>query len=324
MPRNLNIPSPSELIKGTDIVSTFQNLYNILFAILLALAFLSFVYGAFQYLLSGASIFNQQEGKNRMKNSLIALIVVLIIPPILNLINPKIFQGVKMPIPKLTFNMPSVTSINPKVPGGVPGAETDINIDLKSLNIDKKDVICKFPDLSNPSNLCSVQNLFKTIFPNSSFRGNDNPVKDMYNEPWSRDEAIKLVKRLSLICINESHGIPTVESKTDRCLDNQPFSFGLFQINIFHTDISACNPGKIFAPGSSDKPLKEKYNCKLQTNKESRAMYEVCKSILKKPTANITAAFKKVDKRNPDGSLNKWRFWRIIQDNCGDPASLAI
>ncbi|GIW65118.1 MAG: hypothetical protein KatS3mg093_097 [Candidatus Parcubacteria bacterium] len=111
MPGNLNIPSPSELIKGTDIVSTFQNLYNILFAILLALAFLSFVYGAFQYLLSGASIFNQQEGKNRMKNSLIALIVVLIIPPILNLINPKIFQGVKMPIPKLTFNMPSFSQI---------------------------------------------------------------------------------------------------------------------------------------------------------------------------------------------------------------------
>ncbi len=75
---SLSIPSPSELISGGDIVTVFQSLYNLGFAIFVALAFLSFVYGAFQYLLSGANIFNQQEGKNRMKSSLIALIIVLL------------------------------------------------------------------------------------------------------------------------------------------------------------------------------------------------------------------------------------------------------
>ncbi len=105
------IPSPSQLIKGGDIIATFQNLYNLLFAILLALAFLSFIYGAFQYLLSGANIFNQQEGKSRMKNSLIALIVVLIIPVLLNLINPKIFKGAQMTVPKFTVKVPTFADI---------------------------------------------------------------------------------------------------------------------------------------------------------------------------------------------------------------------
>jgi hypothetical protein len=105
------IPSPSQLIKGGDIIATFQNLYNLLFAILLALVFLSFIYGAFQYLLSGANIFNQQEGKSRMKNSLIALIVVLIIPVLLNLINPKIFKGAQMTVPKFTVKVPTFADI---------------------------------------------------------------------------------------------------------------------------------------------------------------------------------------------------------------------
>ncbi len=97
---------PSELIKCDDIASCFQSLYNFFFIIFLALAFLIFLYGAFQYFLSPTGIFNKEEGKRRMQNSIIALIVVLIIPVILNFINPEIFK-IQLSIPRVTVEAPS-------------------------------------------------------------------------------------------------------------------------------------------------------------------------------------------------------------------------
>ena len=100
------IPQPSTIIKCTDLVSCFQTLYNFFFMLLLALAFLIFVYGAFQYLLSGGGIFKKEEGKKKMINSIVAIIVVLLIPPILQFINPQIFKGIEMEIPKITAKLP--------------------------------------------------------------------------------------------------------------------------------------------------------------------------------------------------------------------------
>jgi hypothetical protein len=89
----------------SDLSSCFQAIYNILFVILIALAFLYFLYGAFLYLLSGAGIYNKQEGKNKMQNAIYSILIALIIPVILNTINPDIFQ-VQLKIPQVKVQMP--------------------------------------------------------------------------------------------------------------------------------------------------------------------------------------------------------------------------
>jgi hypothetical protein len=88
-----SIPSLSEFIKCNDLSSCFQELYNFLFALFILLAFLSFLYGAFLYLLSAGGVYSKEKGKNKMKNSIIALLVALIVPIILNMINPGIFRS---------------------------------------------------------------------------------------------------------------------------------------------------------------------------------------------------------------------------------------
>jgi len=109
------LPSPSQIIKCQDIASCFQAIYNFLFAIFVAMAFLYFLYGAFEYLLSGAGIYKKESGKSRMKNSIIALIVVLVIPIILNMINPGIFKA-ELQIPKVTVKMPQLIISAPETP----------------------------------------------------------------------------------------------------------------------------------------------------------------------------------------------------------------
>jgi hypothetical protein len=59
------------------------------------------------YLLSGGGIFKKDEGKSRMTNSIIAVIVALIIPIILNMINPSIFQVV-LQIPEVKVTTPKI------------------------------------------------------------------------------------------------------------------------------------------------------------------------------------------------------------------------
>lgn len=102
------IPQPSQLINCSDLSSCFQAIYNLLFAIFVALAFLYFLFGAFQYLLSGGGVFSKEQARSKMRNSIIALIIVLVIPIILNLINPGIFRGIKISIPKVTVTMPQL------------------------------------------------------------------------------------------------------------------------------------------------------------------------------------------------------------------------
>jgi hypothetical protein len=100
------IKPPSEFIQCADPTSCFQSIYNFLFAILIALAFIYFLYGALQYLLSAAGVFPKEEGKKKMINSIIAVIVALVIPIFLNMINPGIFQ-VKLQVPKVDATLPN-------------------------------------------------------------------------------------------------------------------------------------------------------------------------------------------------------------------------
>jgi hypothetical protein len=117
------LPSPSSLLSFScnDIVSCFQTIYNILFIILLGLAFLWFLFGAFEYLLSSSGYYNVQKGKSRMISAILSIVVVLIIPPILYLIDPNIFKG-KLQIPQVEIKPPEAfydTSYAPEEIGDV-------------------------------------------------------------------------------------------------------------------------------------------------------------------------------------------------------------
>ncbi len=91
----------------SDLASCFQAVYNLGLVILFSLAFLNMVYGAIEYLFSAGSITSKESGKNRIMNSIGAIIVVLVLPQILNIINPRIFQ-VKLKIPYLEKAKPPV------------------------------------------------------------------------------------------------------------------------------------------------------------------------------------------------------------------------
>jgi hypothetical protein len=108
-----SVKPPSELINCTNLFSCFQAIYNFLFAILIALAFLNFLYGAFLYLLSGGGIYDKSRGKDKMINSLVAVIVALVVPIILNMVNPRIFTVV-LQVPTVTVTEPGyeVTGIS--------------------------------------------------------------------------------------------------------------------------------------------------------------------------------------------------------------------
>lgn len=95
------MPPPSQLINCNNLSSCLQNLYNLLFAFLVAFAFFYFIWGAIEYLFSGISITHKETGKRKMINSIVGLILALIIPTFLYMISPDIFR--------LTWNIPVVT-----------------------------------------------------------------------------------------------------------------------------------------------------------------------------------------------------------------------
>ncbi len=101
------MPPIERIITCSDLASCFQAVYNLGLVILFSLAFLNMVYGAIEYLFSAGSITSKESGKNRIMNSIGAIIVVLVLPQILNIINPRIFQ-VKLKIPYLEKAKPPV------------------------------------------------------------------------------------------------------------------------------------------------------------------------------------------------------------------------
>ena len=94
------MPNIQSILSCYDLQSCFQAVYNLGLVLLFVLAFLNMVYGAVLYLFSAASIFSKEEGKNRIINSIGAIAITLILPQILNIINPGIFQ-VKLWIPTI-------------------------------------------------------------------------------------------------------------------------------------------------------------------------------------------------------------------------------
>jgi hypothetical protein len=268
-----SVKPPSELIKCTNLFSCFQAIYNFLFAILIALAFLNFLYGAFLYLLSGGGIYDKSRGKDKMINSLVAVIVALVVPIILNMVNPRIFTVV-LQVPTVNVELPQYTF----APGYLPG--TDIPVS---------------PNLIQGSPNCTVPN-----------QGGCSP--DFLKQNTMSNYDINTLDIFSLICQAESGGNPNIESGVDRCKDGNPFSIGLFQINLAASwfklsDGTECRPDYIFTDYQSNV-----YNCKVKDN----GLYNKCKEALKDPKINIDVAKRKYEARG----FNPWSAWSVIQIRC--------
>ena len=286
-----SIPQPSQLINCSDLASCFQNLYNFFFAILIALAFLSFLYGAFLYLLSAGGVFQKERGKNVMKNSIIAVIIALIIPVILNMINPSIFKS-KLSIPQVTVESPEFKySFKP---GYLPGAGTQVS-----------------PQLIEGTPNCEIPT-----------EGHCSP--DKLKEYGMGNYNDNIIIAFSLICKLESGGNLYIESSVDKCQDGNPFSIGLFQINMvvsefkdpYSTEDIYCKGSEIFesTDGSDlnsnlrmlDNGL---YNCRVK----NKWLYNHCKNLLKNPYLNVEIAKRKYEAR---GNFSAWSVWSIVENSC--------
>jgi len=199
------VKPPSEFIQCSDISSCFQAIYNFLFSIFIALAFLYFLYGAFKYLLSAGGVYPKEEGKKKMVNSIIAVIVALGIPIFLNMINPEIFQ-VRLQVPKLDIIPPVYVSLEV-----VETSEKDL--DTENLPREKLEKFLgptgggrlgslPFTCRQIPAN-CDVKKIFSDRnLSNIRFSNNDNgteyinpALKNMINElnEKLRAEGIKII-----------------------------------------------------------------------------------------------------------------------------------
>jgi len=132
------IPQPSTVIHCSDITSCFQSIYNFLFAILIALAFLNFLYGAFLYLLSAGGVYPKDEGKKKMVNSIISVILALSIPIILYMIDPNIFKA-KLQVPEVKVESP--TNFSPDT-----STLEDTEANMISSNFKENQDIVKIPE----------------------------------------------------------------------------------------------------------------------------------------------------------------------------------
>lgn len=168
--------SPYQLVQCSDMLSCFQSIYNLLVILLIALSFLFFVFGAFQYLLSAANIYNTEEAKDRMKNSLIALIICLTFSSLIYYVNPNVFK-VNLFIPKVTVKTP------------------DLVVDEQAVNLNESEYTETFEAeiitsvknryattvIVSPANPAELQNWrFDTIFSSGSLTN----IRSLNNDCW--------------------------------------------------------------------------------------------------------------------------------------------
>jgi hypothetical protein len=106
-------------------------------------------------------------------------------------------------------------------------------------------------------------------------------------------------EKASMICNAESGGVKTNESKSDRCQRTQePFSIGLFQINLTVHDLGGLN----CAYTHSDSPFTARnYACTVKPSKFDT--YAGCVSAAKNADTNIAYAA-----RISNGGAN-WSQW---------------
>ncbi|MCS7200942.1 MAG: hypothetical protein NZ822_02230, partial [Patescibacteria group bacterium] len=218
----------------------------------------------------------------------LALVVILIIPPILNMINPQIFRGVDLVVPRMKINIPDL-EYNPDIPGSFPGAGTPFDRSREFDPLTTKQG-CAIP--WNHKH-CAPRKIYQII------------GKRMTDERAKKELAIKM----SLICMHESGGDPSLDSITDKCKSTQgeykkgpAFSFGLFQINLTVKNFSYRQGGQIYQCRGSEIFTAINYECQIKNIE----LYKRCSNILKNPFFNTYLAVSIAQGAN---GLNNWSKW---------------
>ena len=318
------LPSPSDLLSlsCSDLSTCFQSIYNILFMILLGLAFFWFLFGAFEYLLSASGYYSIQKAKSRMISAILAVVIVLIIPPILYLIDPNIFN-ITLKIPNVTISPPGKKEFKP-LPGYAPAIGSPNASEL--LKEFKPNCQIKIP--SGP---CAERHLKKYLITNKLINTS------------SMSEQNKLLRKLSLICHYSSYGnIYLGTSRVNTCLDQKPFSGGLLNINMAAVEFSGqivenkiffffwpitvtttvyCKPGEIFnfltPPNSANIintiPIFDKNLQQFLCEVKNISLYQKCFTILSNPDDHFKIAY-----RISEGWTNfsSWPIWEKGLKKC--------
>lgn len=121
------------------------------------------------------------------------------------------------------------------------------------------------------------------------------------------------------ICGHESSGVPTIPSKYDHCADGNPFTIGLFQINMINSasGVTAC-PSGIFSSTNGDTVQTDclqkdsngiciQWNCQVAAGMQSQ--YQNCVQALSDPSTNIAAACSLYQAR-------QWKPWINSYNKC--------
>lgn len=261
----------------------FGNYLNILIKLFIGicavLAMIKIVLGGMQYMTSELSS-GKEDGKNSITSAVFGLILALGAFAILNTINPELLKVCLNNLPKAVVQVEE--------------------IEKKISNQSGNGICAVVTDQNNP---CYPGKLA------SSFSGTTNATV-----PFNT-----LAAQASAICMLESSGKSDMPNGLnpniilDKCSDNKPFSFGLFQINAsaHRNDIPACN-GAFNIPaghGASQGNALEFYTAKNGTKYPSKwscttvePAYTACKNYLTNPINNINFAATST-------SLNKWSSW---------------
>lgn len=261
----------------------FGNYLNILIKLFIGicavLAMIKIVLGGMQYMTSELSS-GKEDGKNSITSAVFGLILALGAFAILNTINPELLKVCLNNLPKAVVQVEE--------------------IERKISNQSGNGICAVITDQNNP---CYPSKLA------SSFSGTTNATA-----PFNT-----LAAQASAICMLESSGKSDMPNGLnpniilDKCSDNKPFSFGLFQINAsaHRNDIPACN-GAFNIPtghGASQGNALEFYTAKNGAKYPSKwscttvePAYTACKNYLTNPINNINFAATST-------SLNKWNSW---------------
>ncbi|MFA5937483.1 MAG: hypothetical protein WC822_06435 [Candidatus Paceibacterota bacterium] len=239
------------------------------------LAMIMITMGGIQYITSDL-VSNKEAGRETISHAILGLIMMLGAFLILNTVNPKLLNAC-LKIPTVTIN------VSPEQEQIIKNRE----------GLGKCEVITDVNSPCHPSKL-------------AAFSGTSSAT-----EPFNTRAA-----QASAICQLESHGDPSSpvgnspSAILDKCSDNKPFSFGLFQINAaaHRNNIPACKDAfeiPIGAGSSQGDCLEKDKNsgyCAKWSCKTIEPAYTACQNYLINPVNNIQFAATST-------SLNRWTSW---------------
>ena len=247
------------------------------------LAMVMIVMGGIEYMTSDL-VSSKEAGKETITHAILGLLIALGAFLILNTINPQLLS-VCLDLPKATI------TISPE----------------QELIIKNRSGLGNCAVVTDANNACHPDKITKDWFGrNMAYFNGDTSA----NEPFK-----KLAAQASAICQLESRGssaIPKPENTFDKCSDNKPFSFGLFQINAaaHMNNITACNGAFQKAAGTNQgkcvdgqRDPKTGY-CMQWDCKTIEPAYTTCQNYLINPANNIKEAYILYQARTP-----KWTDW---------------